>query len=132
MPFLKRKKTKAPATRKTRKTRTEASKTVSHKKREVSKWSRAFQVLKRPCNTEKGTNLQALNQYVFEIDLKANRKEVKKAIEELYGVKVLKVNIINFAGKQRKYGRSKGRTKAWKKAMVTLRQGDTIKLFEGV
>lgn len=132
MPLLRRK-TKTPAIRKARGSKVEASKTTPHqKKRQVSPRSQTFRVLKQPRVTEKGTILQALNQYIFEVNLKANKNEVKKAIEELYGVKVVKVNIINFMGKQRRYGRIQGRTRAWKKAIITLRQGDTIKLFEGV
>jgi len=148
MSLLKRKKIKTPAVRKVRggppatprklglhggRGKTEAFKTTPHqKKRQVSPRSQTFRVLKQPRVTEKGTSLQALNQYIFEVNLKANKNEVKKAIEELYGVKVVKVNIINFMGKQRRYGRIQGRTRAWKKAIITLRQGDTIKLFEGV
>lgn len=105
---------------------------ASKKKKEISPKSRAFQTLRQPQITEKGTSLGTLNKYVFEVDRKANKTAVKRAVEEVYGVKVLKVNIINFLGKKRKYGQSLGRTRAWKKAVVTLREGDTIELFKGV
>jgi len=102
------------------------------KKKEVSIKSQAFRILEQPRVTEKGSFLGNLNQYIFIISLAVNKREVRKAIEELYSVKVIKVNIINVKGKERKSGRSRGRTRAWKKAIITLRQGDTIKLFEGV
>jgi len=102
------------------------------KKKEVSINGQAFRVLERPRVTEKGSFLGSLNQYVFIVSCEANKREVKKAIEELYSVKALKVNITNVKGKERKSGRSRGRTRAWKKAIITLKQGDTIKLFEGV
>ncbi len=102
------------------------------KKRTISIKSQAFRIIRYPLITEKGTAISALNKYVFEVSGRAAKAEVKKAIEELYGVKVVKVNVMNFQGKRRRYGRGTGRTRTWKKAVVTLQKGDTIQLFEGV
>ena len=86
-----------------------------------------YDVLRRPHVTEKTANLQELrNQYSFEVARTANKAEVKKAVETLFSVKVEKVNIINHSGKvRRQFGRP-GRTSDWKKAVVTLRAGETI------
>lgn len=128
MPLFKGKKTKRAESKKK-----EREKNVSQKKKkEVSVSSRAYHVLKYPLVTEKGTALGALNKYVFEVFAQANKSEVKKAIEEIFNVHVRKVNIINLQGKQRRYGRSQGRTRARKKAVVTLQPGETIQIFEGV
>ena len=61
-----------------------------------------------------------------------NKVEVKKAIRTIYNVEPIKVNIANFSGKSVRYGRIKGKTKNWKKAIVTLKQGDKIEVYEGV
>ncbi len=102
------------------------------KKRTVAIHSRAFRILRYPLVTEKVTALGQLNKYVFEVDQQANKQAVKKAIEEIYGVHVEKVNILNRQGKQRRYGRAQGRTRARKKAIITLKAGETIQIFEGV
>jgi len=136
MSVLKRKKSKREKNKKSKdkekKAKSEAIKKPAQKKRAISVRSRAFRILKNPLITEKGTELSSLNKYVFEVSSGANRIEVKKAVEELYGVTVLKVNMMNFQGKKRRYGRNIGRTRDFRKAIVTLRQGDTIQLFEGV
>lgn len=128
MPLLKKKSEKKARQEKDPK----KEKKAATKKKEVSINSQAFRVLEQPRVTEKGSFLGSLNQYIFSICVTANKREVRKAIEELYSVKVTKVNIMNVKGKERKSGRTRGRTRAWKKAIVTLKQGDTIKLFEGV
>lgn len=110
----------------------ERSAKSSTKKRAVTVHSRAFQVLRYPLVTEKVTALGQLNKYVFEVAPKANKQEVKKAIKEIYGVNVQKVNIVNLQGKERRQGKVQGRTRARKKAIVTLRAGETIQIFEGV
>ncbi len=93
-----------------------------------------YDILRRPVVTEK-SNAQAgaENQYTFEVDKRANKMQVKDAVETAFNVKVLEVNIINI---QPKYGRS-GRTTVikkagMKKAVVTLAPGNTIQFFEGV
>ena len=86
----------------------------------------------KPLITEKASELGALNKYVFAINPKMNKIEVKKAIRKIYQVDPLKVNILNFSGKKVRAGRIQGSTKNWKKAVVTLRSGDKIEVYEGV
>jgi len=89
-------------------------------------------IIKRPLITEKSTASAALGKYCFKIDKKATKSEIKKAIEKKFNVKVEKVNIMNYIGKERRRGRTQGRTASWKKAIVTLKKGDKIELFEGI
>ncbi len=92
-----------------------------------------YEVLRRPVVTEKSSRqADELNQYTFEVDPRANKIQVKQAVEEAFGVTVLKVNIMRMPGKTRRFGRRLTRTPAWKKAVVTLAPGDRIELFEGV
>ena len=93
---------------------------------------KAYGVLLKPLITEKASELGALNKYVFAINPKMNKIEVKKAIRKIYQVDPLKVNILNFSGKKVRAGRIQGSTKNWKKAVVTLRSGDKIEVYEGV
>ena len=95
-----------------------------------------YDVLRRPIITEK-SNFQngVLHQYVFEVDRSATKAMVKDAVETLFDVEVLKVNVINVPAKQTRRARSRRvavRKKAYKKAIVTLAPEDTIDLFEGV
>jgi large subunit ribosomal protein L23 len=95
-----------------------------------------YDVLRRPIITEK-SNYQngVLHQYVFEVDRAATKAMVKDAVETLFDVEVLKVNVINVPAKQTRRARSRRvavRKKAYKKAIVTLAPEDTIDLFEGV
>lgn len=93
----------------------------------------AYQVIKKPLVTEKGTRLTAeLNQYVFEVALQANRSEIKKAIEHLFKVKVNSVRTMIVRGKMKSFRMSKGKRPNWKKAYVALKQGEKIELFQGV
>ncbi len=92
----------------------------------------AYKVLVRPVITEKAADLGVENKYVFAVNPKANKIEVAKAIDELYGVKPLAVNIIKVRGKKVRQGRYIGKRKDWKKAIVTLPAGKTIKVYEGV
>ena len=85
-------------------------------------------ILLRPILTEKAVEKQADNLYTFEVDKKANKIEVAKAIKEKYRVTSEKVNIVNIKGKITRYGRSIGRTKNWKKAIIFLKKGDKIEL----
>lgn len=87
-------------------------------------------ILIKPLITEKATNLGVENKYIFEVSSKANKIEVKKAIQSLYGVEPIKVNIINMGGKEVRYGKTQGQTKNIKKAIVTLKEGDKIDIFE--
>ncbi|MBT4121638.1 50S ribosomal protein L23 [bacterium] len=92
----------------------------------------AYKVLIKPLVTEKGTFLATENKYLFEVGLKANKKQIKKAIKATYNVDVTKVNIIPVKGKKVRYGKVKGKTKNRKKAIVTLKKGQTIEVYEGV
>lgn len=86
----------------------------------------AYRVLIRALISEKSSMIGASNQYVFVIDRRANKIEVGKAISALYGVKPQKINVLNYSGKSLRYGKTQGMTKAWKKAIVTLKSGQTI------
>jgi large subunit ribosomal protein L23 len=92
-----------------------------------------YQVLKRPILTEK-SNYQAdeLHSYTFEVDPHANKLEVRNAVEKLFNVKVLDVNIIKIQSKVRRYGRHEGKQSGYKKALVKLAPGGSISFFEGV
>jgi len=100
-------------------------------KKEI-KAGNAYKVLVKPLITEKATNLGMHNKYVFVVSLKANKISVAKAIEETYGVKPVKVNLANVSGKKVARGKVRGQRKDWRKAIVTLPQGQTIKIYEGV
>ena len=91
-----------------------------------------MQVLKRPMITEKSTLLQEQNKYVFEVMPKANKPQVREAIERAFEVKVLNVNMTMNAGELHRLRNGRWRKKPGiKKAIVTLAPGDTIQLFEG-
>jgi large subunit ribosomal protein L23 len=92
----------------------------------------AYRILIKPLITEKATNLSSENKYVFEVRGKANKLEIKKAIKNVYGVEPINVNIVNVSGKSVRFGRTSGRTKDRKKAIVTLKEGDKIEVYEGV
>jgi len=91
-----------------------------------------YEVLRRPLITEKNTLLQAQSKYVFEVAKQANKILVKKAVEAAFKVKVNSVNVLTVPGKTRRVGKQMVLTQSWKKAIVTLRQGDKIEFFEGV
>lgn len=96
------------------------------------KTSQAYRVLIKPLITEKASDLGVLGKYVFAVAPKMNKVEVKKAIRAIYKIEPVKVNISNFSGKNVRYGRVQGQTKNWKKAIVTLKSGDKIEVYEGV
>jgi large subunit ribosomal protein L23 len=94
---------------------------------------RAFDVLIAPLVTEKGTSLsESSNQVIFKVRRQATKTAIRQAVEELFKVNVIAVRTCNFLGKQRRVGRSVGRRPDWKKAYVTLKEGDRIEFFEGV
>lgn len=91
-----------------------------------------YGIIKSPIVTEKSTDLkEKKNQIVFEVDRRANKIEIRQAIEKLFKVKVTDVRTINFLGKTRRVGRHIGKKPDWKKAIVTLKEGDSIDFFEG-
>ncbi len=91
-----------------------------------------YEVLRRPLITEKNTLLQAQGRYAFEVASKANKQQIKQAVEAAFKVGVTAVNTMTVPGKQRRVGRRQVLTSPWKKAIVTLKPGDKIELFEGV
>ena len=92
----------------------------------------AHQIIIRPLITEKNTNLMVFNKYCFVVDRNANKTQIRRAIEEIFNVSVTKVHTMNMRGKRRRRGMQFGYTADWKKAIVTLAEGDRIELFEGV
>lgn len=91
-----------------------------------------YEIIKRPLNTEK-TNIQkeVANQVTFEVDRRANRIEIKRAIETAFQVKVAGVRTMQIKGKTKRRGRFVGKRRNWKKAIVTLVPGERIDFFEG-
>lgn len=90
------------------------------------------QIIVRPVVTEKSTELMSYdNQYVFEVHKKANKIEIGKAVELLFGVKVEKVRTMVVRGDMRRVGKYHGRKPSWKKAVVTLSPSDSIDLYGG-
>lgn len=94
----------------------------------------AYDVIKAPMITEQSMEATEMKRYVFEVDKNANKVEIAKAVEEIFGVKVIKVNTMNMQGKLKRTGRyPQGRRPSWKKAMVTLSaDSKPIELFEGM
>jgi len=91
------------------------------------------QIIKKPLITEKSNRKkEEENQVFFVVDPKANKVEIRQAVEQLFKVKVTQVHTMNLAGKRKRVGRSTGWKSDWKKAIVTLREGDRIEFFEGV
>jgi large subunit ribosomal protein L23 len=91
------------------------------------------QIIKKLLVTEKSTMARdELNKYIFEVDRKANKVEVGRAVEKLFKVKVVDVHVMNVLGKKKRTGRVIGQKSSWKKAVVTLTDGNRIEIFEGV
>jgi large subunit ribosomal protein L23 len=91
------------------------------------------ELIRRPLITEKSTRLkEGSNTICFEVARTANKIEVRRAVEKLFGVKVLDVRVANRQGKWKRMGRFLGQRKAWKKAYVRLAPDQTIEFFEGV
>ncbi len=91
-----------------------------------------YEILRRPLITEKYTILQIQGKYAFEVAGEANKPQVKQAVEKAFKVEVTAVNMMIVAGKRRRLGRRQLPAHPWKKAIVTLKPGDKIELFEGV
>jgi large subunit ribosomal protein L23 len=90
------------------------------------------EIIKSPLITEKGTLIGELgNQFLFRVDPNANKVEIQQAIEAFFKVKVLKVRTVRVLGKRRRVGRVIGQRSTWKKAYVTLAEGQRIDFFEG-
>jgi large subunit ribosomal protein L23 len=92
-----------------------------------------FDIILRPIVTEKSSLAkEARNQYVFEVARNANKIEIAKAVEQLFKVKVLSVQVMNMEGKARRLGKSSGKRPDWRKAIVKIGPKDKISFFEGV
>ena len=92
----------------------------------------AYRVIIKPLVTEKGTWFNSQSKYLFKVSAKANKVDVQKAVYHLYNVWPTKVNMVNLSGKAVTYGRVRGRTSDWKKAVVTVPKGVTLSVYEGV
>ena len=92
-----------------------------------------YNIIKRPLITEKTTTQKdAFNQVTFEVDRAANRVEIKRTVEQIFNVKVARVQTMQMTGKRKRRGWVVGKRKDWKKAIVTLMPGERIDFFEGV
>ena len=90
------------------------------------------QIVRRPLITERASQLQEdQNKYLFEVRQDANKIEIKRAMEAMFEVDVIKVNTSSVSGKMKRLGRFQGRRASWEKAIVTLAAGQTIDFFEG-
>jgi len=89
-------------------------------------------IILRPLVTEKSTALKERGQYVFEVDSRANKIEIRKAIEGLFKVKVVRVHTQSVRGKTKRFRGRETKRSDWKKAIATLKVGDKIEFFEGV
>lgn len=91
-----------------------------------------YKIIRRPLVTEKSTiNKENNNQLAFEVAPRANKVEIRRAIESIFNVRVLKVRTIQMIGKKKRVGRVMGKRRNWKKAIVTLGPGERIEFFEG-
>lgn len=91
-----------------------------------------YGVLLRPIITEKTTLLTGQDKYVFEVDVRANKSQIKEAVQLAFNVRVTDVNTMKMKGKPKRFGRKITQRPDWKKAVVTLVPGDKIELFEGI
>lgn len=92
-----------------------------------------YDILIKPLLTEKMTALkESENRVSFVVDKRANKIEVKKAVEEAFKVKVAAVNVMNLLGKKKRLGKFAGKRPDWKKAIITLKKGEKLELFEGM
>ncbi len=91
----------------------------------------ARDILIRPIVTEKSTALMEQGKYTFRVPLAATKIQIRQAVEQIFKVKVQAVNTMHYEGKLKRMGRTQGRRSDWKKAVVTLKPGEAIELFEG-
>ena len=92
-----------------------------------------YDVIRRPIVTERSVEGASAHKYTFEVAREANKIEIRKAVEEIFGVEVESVHTMNYDGKVRRQGYTHGRTSAWKKAIVTLKEGSKgIEFFESL
>jgi large subunit ribosomal protein L23 len=98
----------------------------------VPKELHLYAVLLRPLVTEKTTVLTGQDKYVFEVDIRANKNQIKEAVQVAFNVRVTDVNTMVMKGKPKRFGRRVTTRPDWKKAIVTLVSGDKIEMFEGI
>jgi large subunit ribosomal protein L23 len=91
----------------------------------------ARQIVVRPIISEKSYAMIEHNRYTFEVDKEASKPQISAAVEDIFNVTVTSVNTMRVNGKPRRVRYNKGLTRAWKKAVVTLKEGDSIEFFEG-
>lgn len=89
----------------------------------------ARDIIIRPIISERSYDMIELNRYTFEVAKSARKIQIAQAVEEIFDVKVLKVNTMNVSGKPKRVRYQKGLSRSWKKAIVTLKEGDSIELF---
>jgi large subunit ribosomal protein L23 len=92
----------------------------------------ASQVIIRPVVSEKSYVLSAANRYTFRVHPDAHKTQIRQAVQELFGVRVVEVRTLSVKSKPKRRGTISGRTRTWKKAIVQLREGDTIPIFQGL
>ena len=90
------------------------------------------EIIINPIITEKSTELQEMNKYCFKVNPRANKKEIMNAVSEVFGVQPVTCTIMNIKGKRKRVRYKLGYTSSWKKAIVTIKEGEKIELFEGV
>ena len=92
-----------------------------------------YKVIEKPLVTEKGTEMLSEGNWVmFRVNTEANKIQIREAVEKIFSVRVLQVNTQVVRGKSRRFGKTVGHLKGWKKAMVQLKEGEKIEIFEGV
>lgn len=128
-----KKEVKTPETSEKKEKTLEAKKVLEKEKKKFAKKrkrvSEVYNIISRPHVSEKSTNLSSANWYTFKISPRANKNEVKEAVEAIYGVDVLAVNIINVPAKKRRLGRFQGFKKGHKKAIVKIKAGQKIEII---
>lgn len=134
MDFIKKKKQEPKAVKKEEKKEEPKKEVKVPVKSEVPKKQRkitgeSLKILKSPHVAEKSTDLLEKNQYVFKVWPQANKQEVKKAVESIFNVRVLKVRMVNLPAKKRRIGRFLGSTKAIRKAIVKVAPGEKIEIL---
>ncbi len=131
--FLKRKK----EVEKSKKPEKKSDKLLVEKKEEVAKTSAvktktskfSYEAIKQPHISEKATDLSEKDQYIFEVSPNYNKKEIQNAVEGIYGVDVLSVNVIKIPAKKRRLGKTEGFRKAYKKAIVKIKNTQKIEIL---
>lgn len=92
-----------------------------------------YKIIDKPLVTEKGTDMLSEGNWVtFRVNPAANKIEIREAVQKIFNVKVINVNTQVVQGKSKRFGKTMGKMKTWKKAMVQLKEGDKIEIFEGV